>query len=223
MTTHFTFCSRGGFSRSSLIQRSIVTLPEHAICSALLAQFGMRQRFGAKGVLLLAIAGTAPDLDAVVKLVGDSEFWRLHHALGHGLVSVVFIAAALAVAGRVLLGLRPVLFVFCWCFGAACLHSLTDSLYWWGVQWLWPFGDRDFCFGILEYLDLLVLALWLTGAFCLYRFPARGVRVATLTLAVFAGYVGIRGVLPPPNGVLGLVTGKWMYIAPHGTPVLDWW
>jgi membrane-bound metal-dependent hydrolase YbcI (DUF457 family) len=189
----------------------------------MLAQFGVRQRFGAKGVVLLVAAGIAPDLDAAVRVLGAQEFWRLHHALGHSLVSIAVISAVVTCLGWMVLGLRQTPYVFCWCFAAACVHSLTDVCYWWGIQPLWPVSDCEFCLGILEYLDLLLLALWLGGAVCLYKFPARGTRVAASTLAAFVGYVTVRAVLPPPGGVLGLVLGKWMYVPPNGTPVLDWW
>jgi hypothetical protein len=34
-----------------------MTLPEHAICSLMIAEFGVRQRFGLQGVLVFVAAG----------------------------------------------------------------------------------------------------------------------------------------------------------------------
>ena len=48
-----------------------MTLPEHAICSVMLAQFGIRQRLGWQGVCVVALAGIAPDADTAAKLVGE--------------------------------------------------------------------------------------------------------------------------------------------------------
>jgi len=189
----------------------------------MLAQFGIRQRMGAWGVALVTLAGIAPDLDSALKLRADQEFWRLHHVLGHNVFAITVLAMAIAGAGYVFGHLRPVGLLFLWCFVAGCVHDLTDSLYWWGVQPFWPFSRIDVCCHILEYLDVIVLVLWLTGAFCLYRFPTAGVRIAVWTLSLFASYVAVRALLPPPTGLLKLITGGWMYAAPQGTPVLDWW
>jgi membrane-bound metal-dependent hydrolase YbcI (DUF457 family) len=200
-----------------------MTLPEHAICSAMLAEFGMRPRFGWRGTAVMVAAGIAPDLDVVAKLAGDQFFWQLHHALGHGLLPISMIAAAVAGIGRAVFKMPWDGFVFGWCLVAAAGHVLTDALYWWGINVLWPFGRVEICFHVLEYLDLLVLAIWLIGAVMLYRTSGRGRAVAATTLGVFAIYVGLRAVLPPPTGVWHWLTGGWMYAAPQGTPVLDWW
>ena len=202
-----------------------MTLPEHVICSVMLAQFGVRQRLGWKGVVAVALAGIAPDVDTAAKLANDREYWRLHHALGHGLLSLLLLSAIIALLARWLLGLRPLWFVWLWCLAAAVAHVVTDALYWWPIQVLWPFRRWELCFGWIDYLDLLVLGLWVTSAFLLYRYPGRGLRIAAMTLGLFTGYVAVRAVLPPPErgGILHFVTGGWMYSAPRGTPVLDWW
>ena len=56
-----------------------MTLPEHVICSVMLAQFDVRQRFGWLDVGV--VAGIAPDIDTATKLVGDREYLALKHAL----------------------------------------------------------------------------------------------------------------------------------------------
>jgi membrane-bound metal-dependent hydrolase YbcI (DUF457 family) len=202
-----------------------MTLPEHVICSVMLAQFGVRQRFGWKGTLAVVAAGVAPDLDTAAKLVSDREFWRLHHALGHGLLPILILVTAIALVTRFCWLLRPIWYVWLWCFVSAAAHVFTDAVYWWGIQVLWPFSRWEVCFSWIEYLDLLVLGVWLAGAVALYRFPARGVQVALLTLSLFIGYLTVRSLLPAPTpgSVMHLVTGGWMYSAPRGTPVLDWW
>ncbi len=189
----------------------------------MIAQLGVRQRYGAPGVAVVVIAGVSPDLDTAAKLVGDNHFWRLHHALGHSLLSIAVLSAAIAGVGYWLLKLRPFHLLFLWCLVAAAVHCLTDALYWWGIQPLWPFSSEEFSFGVIEYLDLIVLGLWLTAAVCLYKFRGRGASIASLTLVGFALYVLLRALLPPPTGLLQFVTGGWMYEAPQGTPVLDWW
>ena len=200
-----------------------MTLPEHAICSLMIAELGVRQRLGLRGVLVVVAAGIAPDLDTAAKLFGDQYFWKLHHALGHSILSVVAISVVSAVVGSFLLRLRNFAFLFAWSLVAATAHCLTDSLYWWGVKPLWPFHEYEVCFELLEYLDLIVLAIWLGGAVWLYRSPQNRHRVAAFTLSLFAGYVALRWALPKPTGVFHLLTGGWMYAAPQGTPVLDWW
>ena len=118
-----------------------MTLPEHAICSLMIAEIGARNRFGTVGVV--AVTGISPDLDTAAKLVSDESFWRLHHAFGHSLLFIVILTAVIAgAASRIseLLQFRP---IFGWCLLAAFVHCLTDSLYWWGVKPLWPFQSDE--------------------------------------------------------------------------------
>jgi membrane-bound metal-dependent hydrolase YbcI (DUF457 family) len=202
-----------------------MTLPEHVICSAMLAQFGVRQRFGWKGTLTVIAAGIAPDLDTAAKLVSDREFWRLHHALGHGLLPILILASAIALFVRWYWSLRPIWYVWLWCFVAAAVHVFTDAVYWWGIRVLWPFSKWEVRLQWLEYLDVLVLGLWLAGAVALYKLPTRGFQIAAVTLGLFAGYLTLRAVLPAPTpgSLIHFITGGWMYAAPQDTPVLDWW
>ena len=200
-----------------------MTLPEHAICSLMVAQFGVRQRLGLRGVVLVTVAGIAPDLDTAAKLFGDEHFWKLHHALGHSLLSVAVSSAVIAAVGSVCFRLRPFGFLFAWCLVAALAHCLTDSLYWWGIQPLWPFSSHELTLNLIEYLDLFALGIWLAGVIKLYRAPMIGTRVAAVTLGGFSAYVLIRALLPVPTGWFHFLTGGWMYAAPQGTPVLDWW
>ena len=204
-----------------------MTLPEHAICSLMIAELGVRQRLGLRGVLVVVAAGIAPDLDTAAKLFGDQYFWKLHHALGHSLLSVFAISVVSATVGSVVLRVRNFGLLFRWSLLATTAHCLTDSLYWWGIQPFWPAHSYELCFKLIEYLDLFVLAIWLGGAVWLFRSskkasPNSG-RVAAVTLGTFTGYVLLRVVLPKPTGVFHLLTGGWMYAAPQGTPVLDWW
>jgi membrane-bound metal-dependent hydrolase YbcI (DUF457 family) len=202
-----------------------VTLPEHIICSSMLAQFGVQRRFGWRGTVAVVAAGITPDLDTAAKLVSDREFWRLHHALGHGLLPVCVLSAAVAWIARWIWNLRPTWLLWVWCLGSCLVHVFTDAIYWWGVQVFWPFSRWQMKLDWIEYLDLVVLSIWLVGAFCLYRYPSRRTHTSTITIALFAGYLGLRAALPsPPRGsFVHVITGGWMYVAPKGTPVLDWW
>jgi hypothetical protein len=65
-----------------------MTLPEHLICSVMIAQLGCRQRLGWRAVPVVALAGISPDVDALIKLFNELRFWELHHALGHSLISI---------------------------------------------------------------------------------------------------------------------------------------
>lgn len=200
-----------------------MTLPEHTICSLMIAELAVRQRLGLRGVLVVVVAGIAPDLDAAAKLFGDQYFWKLHHALGHSALSVAAISILTAATGAYVARLHHFKLLFGWCVVAATVHCLTDSFYWWGIQPFWPVDSYEVCFEVLEYLDLIVLTIWLGGAVWLFRSPTKRPRVATVTLCSFAAYVAVRSVLPKPTGLFHLLTGGWMYAAPQGTPVLDWW
>lgn len=200
-----------------------MTLPEHAICSLMIAQLGVRERLGAGGVVCVTLAGIAPDLDTASKLFGDQYFWSLHHALGHSLLSISLLAVITAGAGAAVMGRACFGVLFRWCWLAAAAHCLTDALYWWGIQPLWPFLSLEWSWNVLEYLDLFVLAIWLAAAAALWRYRDRAQTVATMTLLSFSCYVLLRATLPPPTGLMRQLAGGWMYAAPQGTPVLDWW
>lgn len=200
-----------------------MTLPEHAICSLMIAQFGVQQRLGVRGVICVTLAGIAPDLDTASKLFGDQYFWTLHHALGHSLLSVGILAAVISGLGYWLGSLRPYGYLFRWCLTAAVVHCLTDTVYWWGIQPLWPFSSMEICFSVIEYLDLIVLGIWLLAVVALYLYREQNIRIAIATLSIFSVYVSLLAVLPEPTGVLNLIAGGWMYAAPEGTPLLDWW
>lgn len=188
----------------------------------MIAQIGVRKRFGTAGVITVTVAGISPDLDTAAKLFGDVHFWRLHHAVGHSLLSVTVLSAVIAaIACRLAnrLRFRP---LFGWCLVATLVHCLTDSLYWWGVKPLWPFNEWEACFKLLEYLDLFVLAVWFGGAACLWEWNRSGQRTAVSTLALFAAYCVVRFLLPVPTGIWKSITGGWMYELPSDT-VFDWW
>ncbi len=200
-----------------------MTLPEHAICSFMLAQLGPREKFGKAGVVLVTLAGISPDLDTAAKLVGDQYFWQLHHALGHSLLSITVLALCISGIGVCFAKVRPFWSLFAWCWLAAFVHCVTDSFYWWGVKPLWPFADVEVTLSILEYIDLFVLGIWLVGVWRVYRQADHHKLIAVRTLVVFFAYVGVRAALPKPSGVLSLLMGNWMYAIEQGTPVLDWW
>ena len=200
-----------------------MTLPEHAICSLMVAQLAGQERLGLRGVICVVVAGICPDIDTATKLFGESYFWRMHHALGHNVLSVMIISAAIACAGSRCGRLSNGRYLFAWCMTAAVLHCLTDSLYWWGIQPFWPLAGVEVCLNVIEYLDLFVLAIWLVPAVLLYAYYDRARQIAICTLATFIVYVALRAALPPPTGILHLITGGWMYAVPNGTPVLDWW
>ena len=202
-----------------------MTLPEHAICSLMLAQFQVRERYGWKGVAAVVVAGIAPDWDVVTKLFGDKYFWNLHHALGHGLLPMAGIGLFVGWVACRFGQLKPRRMLLIWCLLASLMHGLTDTFYWWGVHFLWPFSDRELSFNWLEYLDLIVLGLWLGSAAMLYFMPQQGRRIATYCLAAFTGYVTLRACLPRPakGSLFDWIAGGWMYEVPQGTPGFEWW
>ncbi len=189
----------------------------------MLAQFGVRQRWGWRGVAVVTLAGIAPDWDTAAKLAGDEHFCSLHHALGHNVFALILTAGLIAGVGSWLLQLRPLSYLFGWCLIASTVHALTDCLYWFAVKPLWPLQDYSIKWEILEYLDLIVLAIWLGGILCFLKFPQRATVVAATTLGLFTAYVAMRAMLPAPTGFWKFLTGGWMYEVPQGTPGFEWW
>jgi membrane-bound metal-dependent hydrolase YbcI (DUF457 family) len=199
-----------------------MTFPEHLVCSVLIANLGAQQRLGWKVVPYIAMAGVAPDLDAIGKVLYEPWFWKYHHAIGHCLIALAVIATITATCARYI---HQLSFWQVWLFAflAAFVHTLTDSLYFWGIAYFWPWRSFEPSLGILKYLDLVVLTIWLVPAVLLYRYPHRAGRIATMTFVIFVTYIIIRAALPAPTGILGFLTGDWILAPPQQTPVIDWW
>ena len=86
----------------------------HGLAAALLAQAGLRQRYGAVATVALLVGSELPDLDALFELGGPVSGFVYHRGITHSL---------LGGAGLALLG-------------AALLWSVWRSHPYWRVTWL---------------------------------------------------------------------------------------
>jgi membrane-bound metal-dependent hydrolase YbcI (DUF457 family) len=188
---------------------------DHAMVGATLAvASGMQRRHGWPALLLAALAGMAPDWDALSKYLSPPSYRAVHRAWGHNLFSVTLVGAALgglafliesslrrrglaatgagARAGPwILLGVL-----------IAWTHPLLDMLYCgpgrnaeWPVRLLWPIASGGFAAPMVPWSDRGATAL-LAGGLLLISL-ARGWRqaAACVSLVLLGGYITVRGAM----------------------------
>ena len=116
-------------------------------------------------------AGVIADVDLASAWFGASAWWRWHRGFTHSLLFALILAAAFAVAYRLVAtdAYRENLSAttaFVMAFAAALLHLLIDVCGWQGAALLWPFSPKRFALEWVANLDLPVIAV-LLGALLL--------------------------------------------------------
>jgi len=131
----------------------------HTLVGVGLANAFFRKRIGSPAVLVLAIASSLPDIDAVVHLTGDPAAILMRRTFGHSVFLLPLWSLALALIlrrfypdvgftrllGLVLLG--------------AYLHLFFDLVNSFGVVLFWPFSDWRPELGIIFIIDLILTGL----------------------------------------------------------------
>lgn len=179
-----------------------------------------------------AVAGVAPDLDALVEVRGKLAGWRYHRVALHGALpafalAVPVVAIALltpaAGAGTARLALAAV--------AAIATHLLLDVVTSFGTALGFPFSSSRFTTRTHFIVDPVVLALLAAGLFHHRHVPALIATGAYLGLAVAVrtwltakarralttlGYAGVEPVLEPRL----LAPWRWLVIADLGESYL---
>lgn len=186
-----------------------MTLLGHALCSVLLAEFSMRKRYGWRGALLVVIAGTIADIDAVSHLFGADAYRDFGHAVGHSLPMVALLSLVVALIGSWAFQTRPERTIT-WCLVAGLLHVVVDLLYGTPIKLLWPASSFAVSAGLIEFFDLVVLGICVLGGLGVWLFRKHGGQIAIATFIFLACYVGLRLASPEPEGTYRLITGGWV-------------
>lgn len=145
-----------------------------------------------KGALWGAVAGTLPDLDALIDH-GDAILnMVLHRAESHSLMYLTLLAPLLGVLVARLHGEWPLWRRWSWAiWGVLFTHPLLDWMTVYGTQLLQPFTDHPYGVGSLFIIDPGVTLPLLVGLIAALSFRAhRGLRWNTVGLVLACGYIG---------------------------------
>jgi membrane-bound metal-dependent hydrolase YbcI (DUF457 family) len=183
---------------------------DHAMVGATLAvAVGAPRRHGWPVVLLAALAGMAPDWDALSKHISPRTYEAGHRVWGHNLFAVTLAGVALGLLGYLIQQSRPsrrtAAPLGTWI--ALCVlilwsHPILDLLYCglghnadWPVALLWPVLSERFAVPWVPWSDWGATAL--LGAGLLLVAAAGRFRQAAgcASLVLLGLYIGLRGAL----------------------------
>jgi membrane-bound metal-dependent hydrolase YbcI (DUF457 family) len=135
----------------------------HGLAAALLAQAGLRQRYGALATAALLVGSELPDLDALFEL-GGTVFGFVHH---RGITHSLLGGAGLALLGAALLWSvwrsHPYWRVTWLVYLGVLLHIGMDYLTSYGTQIFLPFSTGHYTADAVYIVDFTYSALMITG------------------------------------------------------------
>jgi inner membrane protein len=135
----------------------------HGLAAALLAQAGLRQRYGALATVALVVGAELPDLDALFEL-GGAVFGFVHH---RGITHSLLGGAGLALLGAALLWsvwrTHPYWRVTWLVYLGVLLHIGMDYLTSYGTQIFLPFSTGHYTADAVYIVDFTYSALMITG------------------------------------------------------------
>jgi hypothetical protein len=191
---------------------------DHAMIGATLAvAVGAQRRYGWPVVGLAALAGAAPDWDALPKFFSPSVYPIVHRVWGHNLFAVTLLGIALGSIGylihqsrhpplpgeQVLARSRPGIGAWI-ALGVLILwtHPLFDVLYCgagqkadWPVALFWPIFPGRLGVPMVPWHDWGATIILAAGLVLLVVLPRQRQLVACGSLLVLALYIGVRGSL----------------------------
>jgi membrane-bound metal-dependent hydrolase YbcI (DUF457 family) len=136
----------------------------HALAAALLAQAGLRQRYGAIATVALVVGSELPDLDSFSKFAGPVADFVHHRGITHSLVG----GAGLALLGAVLLWSiwrrsHPYWRVTWLVYLGVLLHIWMDYVTSYGTQIFLPFDAGRYTSDTVFIVDLCYSGIMITG------------------------------------------------------------
>ena len=135
----------------------------HGLAAALLAQAGLRQRYGALATVALLVGSELPDFDALFELGGPVSGFVHHRGITHSLLG----GAGLALLGAALLWSvwrsHPYWRVTWLVYLGVLLHIGMDYLTSYGTQIFLPFSTGHYTADAVYIVDFTYSALMITG------------------------------------------------------------
>lgn len=164
----------------------------HGLAGALLAQAGLRQRYGYQATIALTAGALLPDIDVLWSPAKSVVALETHRGFTHSLVGAVGLALGLGLLLR-LVGpdKRWVRLSALSLLGIVAGHLFLDLITSYGIQLYLPFSTArpalDLVFIIDLFLTLALLATLLTG----FVWRGSAVAIARVGLGVVALYLGL--------------------------------
>lgn len=135
----------------------------HALAAALLAQVGLRQRYGAVATVALVLGSELPDIDALFGIAGPITAFVNHRGITHSFVG----GAGLALVAAGFLWLvwqrRAYWRLAGLVYGGILLHMWMDYLTSYGTQLLLPFDAGHYTADAVFIVDYCYTAIMLLG------------------------------------------------------------
>jgi membrane-bound metal-dependent hydrolase YbcI (DUF457 family) len=139
----------------------------HALASIALGRAGLN-KITRMATPMLLVSGLVADVDWVTRLGGASAFLHGHRTATHSLpgtvVLIAVVTAAFWLAGRkypkLAVEILPALFI---CAAGAGVHLFLDLLNGYGVQLMWPFGEKWYAWDLADSVDAWIIFFLLAG------------------------------------------------------------
>jgi len=131
----------------------------HTLVGVGLANAFFRKRIGSPAVLVLAIASSLPDIDAVVHLTGDPTAILMRRTFGHSVFLLPLWALGLALILRRFYPSVGFGRLFGLTLLGAFMHLFFDLVNSFGVVLFWPFSDWRPELAIIFIIDLVLTGL----------------------------------------------------------------
>lgn len=167
----------------------------HGLTGAILAQAGLRQRYGYQATLAATAGALIPDIDVFWSPAGSILALETHRGITHSFVGAVGLALAVGLIVR-LLGpeKRWTLLSGLALLGIVVGHLFLDLITSYGIQLFLPFSRSrpalDLVFIIDPFLTLPLLAALVAG----YAWRSRSALIGRVALGIVAGYLGLMAV-----------------------------
>lgn len=167
----------------------------HGLTGAVLAQTGLRQRYGYQATLATTAGALVPDIDVFWSPGGSVVALETHRGITHSFVGAVGLALALGLLVRLVgrekrWGLLSGLALL----GIVVGHLFLDLITSYGIQLFLPFSRSrpalDLVFIIDPFFTLPLLAALVAG----YAWRFRSALIGRVALGLIAGYLGLMAV-----------------------------
>ncbi|MBI3028128.1 MAG: metal-dependent hydrolase [Candidatus Rokubacteria bacterium] len=167
----------------------------HGLTGAVLAQAGLRQRYGYQATLATTAGALIPDIDVLWSPAGSVVALETHRGITHSFVGGLGLALALGLIVR-LLGpeKRWRLLSGLALLGIVVGHLFLDLITSYGIQLFLPFSRSrpalDLVFIIDPFLTLPLLGALVAG----YAWRSRSALIGRVAVGIMAGYLGLMAV-----------------------------
>lgn len=167
-------------------------LVTHGLMGTIMAAFGLKKKFGAISMVVLAIGNIAPDLDVVTFLRGPKAFYKYHREVTHSLMGAAILWVLISAGIYFFTPLHDLLAIIGMVGAGIAGHLLLDSLTPWGLPLFYPFKSKKYSFDLIWFFDPFIILTMLIGVNGTFALPEHETIIALLTVALIFLYLMLR-------------------------------